>query len=281
MVGQDTVTATVGSLTGTAVLNVTAPVLTGLSASPSTQSVPKGASVSFTATGTYSDGSTQDLTATASWSSSNPAVAKASAGSVRGVSPGTATITAASGGLTATGSVTVTAAVLKSITVTPSPVQLAKGTATQLAAVGTVHRRHDLGVDRHGHLGVVGAGRRRSGVDQLGQPRVGERPQRRDDRGDRQRRRPRRHGCGDGDQCHAEVDRGDPGQPVGPKGTTVTFVATGTFSDGTTQVLSTQATWKSSSTSVASISSVGVATANNLGSAKITATFAGITGSRR
>ncbi len=61
----------------------------------------------------------------------------------------------------------------------------------------------------------------------------------------------------------------------------MTFVATGTFSDGTTQVLSTQATWKSSSTSVASISSVGVATANNLGSAKITATFAGITGSRR
>jgi hypothetical protein len=63
------------------VLNGTAPV--------------KGASVQFTATAMYSDGSTKDVTASSTWSSSDPTIATVSStGLVTGVGDGTAAITA-------------------------------------------------------------------------------------------------------------------------------------------------------------------------------------------
>lgn len=63
-----------------------------------------------------------------------------------------------------------------------------------------------------------------------------------------------------------------------PNGLTQQFIATGTFDDGTTQDISLDVAWKSSDTSVASIStdeiSNGLATANaSTGTSTITATF--------
>ena len=66
-------------------------------ASPST---PMFKTNQFTATGKYSDNTTKDLTATATWSSSNTAVATVNAaGLATAVKDGTATITATSGGI--------------------------------------------------------------------------------------------------------------------------------------------------------------------------------------
>lgn len=55
------------------------------------------------------------------------------------------------------------------------------------------------------------------------------------------------------------------------------FTATGTYSDATTADLTTSVTWASSSTSVATIASSGLATLVTLGTTNITATFAGVT----
>lgn len=60
------------------------------------------------ATGTYSDGTTADLTSTATWSSSSTSIATASAGVVSGVALGTATIAATQAGVTGSGPITIT-----------------------------------------------------------------------------------------------------------------------------------------------------------------------------
>lgn len=54
----------------------------------------RGASVQFTATATYSDGSTKDVTSTATWATSDSTIATVTAlGMVTGVGDGTASIT--------------------------------------------------------------------------------------------------------------------------------------------------------------------------------------------
>jgi 6-phosphogluconolactonase (cycloisomerase 2 family) len=67
--------------------------------------------------------------------------------------------------------------------------------------------------------------------------------------------------------------------PTGPSiqvGQTQTFTATGTYSNSTTQPLTTGVTWGSSSQSIATISSSGVATGVAAGQSYITATVGGV-----
>jgi hypothetical protein len=71
-----------------------------------------------------------------------------------------------------------------------------------------------------------------------------------------------------------------PASPVIAIGNTpLQFTATGTYSDGTTNNLTGQVTWTSTTTSVATIASSGVATAMSAGTSTISATLNGITGS--
>ncbi len=70
-----------------------------------------------------------------------------------------------------------------------------------------------------------------------------------------------------------------PASPLLSVGTTQQFTATGHYSDGTTQDLTSQAAWSSSSTTVATISTSGLATAANAGTTIITAAQNGISGS--
>jgi trimeric autotransporter adhesin len=62
---------------------------------------------------------------------------------------------------------------------------------------------------------------------------------------------------------------------LGP--TTVQFIATATYQDGSTADVTTISTWTALPSSVASISSTGLATAQTVGTATITATSGGIT----
>ena len=62
------------------------------------------------------------------------------------------------------------------------------------------------------------------------------------------------------------------------KGTTATFVATGTFADGTTQNLTTQVTWASSVSGTATIPSAGLATSVGKGTTSISAKLGTVTG---
>jgi hypothetical protein len=62
---------------------------------------------------------------------------------------------------------------------------------------------------------------------------------------------------------------------LGP--TTVQFTATATYRDGTTANITAIATWTSTPSSVASISSTGLATAQTVGTATVAATSGGVT----
>ncbi len=108
------------------------PILASIAVSPSNTAISVGAVQGFTATGTFSDGSTQDVTATAAWASSAPAVASKGSLSARQnftcLTGGTTTISAAIGAIN--NGVTLTCnAVLTSITVTPASPQTNVGTA--------------------------------------------------------------------------------------------------------------------------------------------------------
>src|SRR5205823_4372207 len=70
-----------------------------------------------------------------------------------------------------------------------------------------------------------------------------------------------------------------PANPSMPKGSTQQFTAAGTYSDGSTQNLTNSVTWTSSSTSIATITSGGLATGAAQGTSQISASSAGVTGS--
>src|ERR1700676_1516825 len=105
--GGTTITATSDTLQGMATLTATSPVLTSIVVSPANPSLALGDSQPFTATGTYSDGSTQDISSAVTWTSSVPSVASLSAGLATGVGGGTSTIMAASGSVSGLTTLTV------------------------------------------------------------------------------------------------------------------------------------------------------------------------------
>lgn len=138
--GAASISAAFGSFVGSATLTVAPPQLVSSNLSPSNPSVPLGRTQQFSAVGTYTDGSTRDLTATAVWSSSNPAVATVSAGVATSVGMGTTTILASSGAVSASTTLTVTPPVLASIALSPSAVRIVLGVGQQtqqFTATGT------------------------------------------------------------------------------------------------------------------------------------------------
>ena len=101
-------------------------------------SIVSGATEQLTATGKYSDNTTQDITTSVTWNSSNTAVATIdTAGLAIAVSAGTTTIKASSGNISGSATLTVTAATLSYITVTPASPNIALGATEQFTATGT------------------------------------------------------------------------------------------------------------------------------------------------
>jgi hypothetical protein len=113
------------------------PPLQSISVTPANPSVAVGATQQFTATGTYSDGSTANLTNQATWASSTTARATInSSGLATGVSAGSTTITATSGSVSGTTGMSVTAAAL-SISTSSLPSGTVNTTySASLAAIG-------------------------------------------------------------------------------------------------------------------------------------------------
>jgi hypothetical protein len=116
----------------------TDPTLKSIVVTPtnSKMTIGRSSTQQFTATGSYSDGSTRDLTASATWNSSDRYIAAVSAtGAVSVNSAGTATISAKAGSVT--GSTTLTVRALNSISITPSGATLAvSGGIQQFTAAG-------------------------------------------------------------------------------------------------------------------------------------------------
>jgi Bacterial Ig-like domain (group 2) len=137
-IGTSSISATLGGISGSTVLTVTAAALQSIAVTPAGPSVPKGLTEQFTATGTYSDSSTQDLTSQVTWASATTSVATiTTAGLATAVGTGTSTISAALGGISGSTVLTVTAAVLQSIAVTPANPSVTVGQTEPFLAMGT------------------------------------------------------------------------------------------------------------------------------------------------
>jgi hypothetical protein len=101
--------------------------------------LPLGETQQFTATGNYTDQSTQNLTQSATWISSGPAIATVSpAGAAVAKAVGTATISATSGSATGTASLTVSPAVVTALNIVPATLSIQLGGSSQLQATATM-----------------------------------------------------------------------------------------------------------------------------------------------
>ena len=278
---------------GSAVVTVSSAQLVSIAISPVHPSVPLGNQQQFTAVGTYTDGRTQDLTASVGWSSSPLAVASiATVGAARGLASttatGTTTISAKdpATGISTSTALTVTAARLSSLAITPPAPSIALGAKQQLTATGTYTdlTTHDL-------TGTVLWGSSDAAIAQVSNTAGAN---------------GLASGAGVGSATVRATDEASglsatttltvtaarlvsiavtPATSSLPVGLTQQFAATGTYTDGTTHDLTAAVTWTSSAPSAASISnaatSVGLATALTVGAPVISATEAasGISGS--
>ena len=98
--GESTITATLNGWSASAQVTITPAELYALTLSPETQTIFIGETISFIATGTYTDNTTRDLTTIVTWSSSDQTVATIDeTGMAIGLAGGTTTIIAASGSI--------------------------------------------------------------------------------------------------------------------------------------------------------------------------------------
>jgi uncharacterized protein YjdB len=279
--GSSTISATFhavdGPVTGVASLGVIV-TLKSITITPVNPAIANGTSLQLTATGIFSDGTTQDLTSSVSWTSSTGAIATVSnTGLITGTSVGSTTITATQAGVSGTTIVTVTGAVLTSITVTPTNSSIAKGTSTPLTATGNFSdgSTHDLTTsvtwtsstplamvsNAAGSQGVVtGADKGMATITAT-------------------------QGALSGNTAVSVTSAilvaivVTPVNSSVPNGITEPFTATGAFSDGTTQDLTTQVIWSSSSPAMATVDSSGVVTGTGVGNATISAALGTVSGS--
>jgi uncharacterized protein YjdB len=285
--GTVTLTATQGGVSGTATLTVTSATLSALEVNPGNASIPNGSQQQFTALGTFSDGSTSDLTTSVTWSSSNTQVATisnaaGSKGVASSVSVGQVTITATHSGVSGTAQLTVTPATVTALVVTPANASLPVGSTLQYTATAQLSDGTTQNVTQFatfassntavatisntfankGLANAVSAGATTISATWNGL-----------------------NGSTPLTVTSATLTSivVSPPNPSLPAGYQLQFLATGHYSDGSTQDLTTQANWASSNTAVATISNApgarGRATAVSVGSTTISATFGGINGS--
>ena len=117
---------------------VSAQILLSITVSPPNPSFALGTTQQMTATGTFSDGSTQDLTDLAAWSTLDPTIATVNnSGLVMSVAVGQTVVSATAAGITGFTNLSVTPATLVSIAVTPAMPSVALGLQQQFTATGT------------------------------------------------------------------------------------------------------------------------------------------------
>ena len=136
--GSAVITATLGAQSAMVPVSISNATLTSITVTPANPTIPSGQNQQLTATGTYSDGSTEDLTNVAAWTSSDPAgISVSSTGNVMVMTPENVTITATYAGVAGADAITGSAAVVTGISVSPASTTLAVGQTQQFAATAT------------------------------------------------------------------------------------------------------------------------------------------------
>ena len=285
--GSVTITATLGAVSGSTGLTVTPATLVSIGVTPTNSSIANGLTNQFMATGVYTDNSTQNLTASVAWSSSNTAVASVSNapfshGLTTGVSAGLVIITAATGSVSGSTGLTVTPATLVSIGVTPANPSIAKGTNQQFNATGTYTDNSTQNLTTL--VTWISSDTSVASISNAANS----------------------NGLATALSQGSVTIKAALGSVIGSTSLTVTpailvsiavipanlsiangtsqqFAAIGTYTDNSTQPLTTSVTWSSSAATIASISNAsgsnGLATATSQGSATITATLGIVSGS--
>lgn len=249
--------------------------LTSILISPSSPTVALGQSRQLTATGVSGDGSQQDMTRAVIWASDQPAVATINqSGLVSGKHVGSAKLTAASGSVAASITLTVGAAALVSIAVTPNDFSVPKGGTQQLSAVGTfsddsqktitdsatwkIFPTHVASISATGLVKgqTVGSAKVIAELDSF--------------------RASDQLTVSSAVVVSIDVS---PQSPSVPKGKTQQFTAVANFSDGSQKAITDSATWSVAPTGIATVSSTGLVTAQAEGSATVTAESASVHGS--
>ena len=248
--------------------------LVSIAVTPANSSLAKGSTQQFTATGIYSDNSTQNLTSSVTWSSTNTSVGTISgAGLATGVATGSTTISAVSGSITGSTSLTVTAPVLVSIAVTPANPSIIKGGTKQFTATGTYSDNSTQNLtssvtwsSTNTAVGTISGAGLATGVA-TGTTTISA-----------------ASGTISG-STNLTVTATlvsiavTPANPSIAQGATQQFTATGTYSDGGTLNITGSVTWSSANTAVATINGTGLATGVAQGTATIQATSGSISGS--
>lgn len=280
--GNATVTATLGNATATTSVRVK-PQLRSITLSPANVSLPVGLTQTVRATGVFSDNTTEDITESVTWTSANPATATVTnTGLVTAVQAGTTSVTATSGNLSAVAPVTVLPLRLTGLSVAPSSASLPKGAVQAFNATGTFNNNTTRDVteevtwtttntsvlaisNANGTRGQATAVNAGSSVVEA---------------------------TLDGISGSATVNVTPatlvsialtPVQPEVNSGDLVVFRATGSYSDGTSLVITDEVTWTSGNVNVAVISNAdgsrGNATSIAPGQTTITATLGNVTAS--
>lgn len=138
--GQTTLTASYQSVyfnaSTSTTLTVQPAVLVSLNVHPAAATLAKGYSRKLTAVGTYSDGTSKDLSTQVTWQVTGTGVTIAADGTVAAAAVGGPSISATMGSLTGSSTLSVNNATLQSISITPSNPVMASGTAVQMTATG-------------------------------------------------------------------------------------------------------------------------------------------------
>ncbi|WP_295993629.1 ice-binding family protein [Rugamonas sp.] len=270
--GTSVLAASFGGKSGSATLTVNPAVLVAIALAPAAPAIALGANQQFIVTGRYSDGSSRDVSALAAYASATPAVATiGTTGLARGVSAGTAVMTASIGTLSASSTLTVTAATLTALSIAPANPTLLIGASQQLTVTATYSDGSTVDVSHASAYSSatpasvgVGAASGLSVAAASGSAIVS--------------------ASFGGLSASTTVTvpaatlsalTVTPANATIAIGATQQFIATGSYTDGSSANLSASVAWTSSSTAVGTIVPGGLSTAVAAGSATITASSGG------
>ncbi|HEU4852066.1 MAG TPA: ice-binding family protein [Telluria sp.] len=270
--GTTLIAAAFGGKSGSATLNVLPAKLMSIAVAPAVSSLNVGNSLQYVAMGTFDNNTTRDITAVSTFASASPNVATiaASGGMAKAMAPGTSVISATSGGLSGTATLNVQPAALMSLSMTPATSTLQIGATRQLAVLAAYS--DGSSVDVTANTSFVSATPAAVSVSSAG----------------------RLTGVAAGSSyitgsfggksatslattiaaTLSSITVTPANATVNPGGTTQ-FVATGTYSDNSTAVITGSSQWTSSVTSVATVLNTGVATGIVAGTTLVTATHSG------
>ena len=273
--GNVAINAAFGGKTASAALTVLPAKLVSIVLAPAAVTLNIGNTQQYAVLGTFDDKTTRDVTAASTFAVAAPAVAGIGAGGLATAkAAGSTTVTATSNGLTANASLTVLPATVASLSLTPAVTTFQVGATRQLAVAATYTdgtvidvtaasaytsaTPAAVGVNSAGVITAVAPGTSALSASFGGKSATAQAT------------------------ATAVTVSSIAVTPVSATifvGGAQQFIATATYSDSSTAVITTSAAWTSSNTAAATVLNTGIATGLTAGSSTITASAGGKSGS--